>query len=174
MVPSDLGAILMPDLTAIAHALSALKAAKDIAEAMIGLRDTAAFQGKLLEFQSKIIDANSASFAAQDERATMLERIRDLEKEVADLKAWEAEKQRYKLKEIGDRVFAQSLKEEAAFGEPPHYICAGCFQERKKSILQHETRVPGRCDVAVCHVCHADIYLSGAWQPEHKFGRNPR
>ena len=51
----------MPDLTAIAHALSALKAAKDIAESMVGLRDAAAFQGKLIEFQSKIIDANNAA-----------------------------------------------------------------------------------------------------------------
>jgi hypothetical protein len=57
----------MPDLTAIAAALSSLKAAKDIAEAMIGLRDTAAFQGKLLEFQSKLIDANNAAFSAQEE-----------------------------------------------------------------------------------------------------------
>jgi hypothetical protein len=69
----------MPDMTAIAHALTALKAAKDIAETMIGLRDTAAFQGKLLEFQSKIIDANNAAFSAQEERSSLLDRIRDLE-----------------------------------------------------------------------------------------------
>jgi hypothetical protein len=42
----------MPDFSAIAAALSSLKAANDIAEAMIGLRDTAMLQSKLLEFQS--------------------------------------------------------------------------------------------------------------------------
>ena len=78
----------MPDLTAIAAAVNALRAAKDIAETMIGLRDTAAFQGKLLEFQSKLIDANNSAFAAQDERSTMLQRISELEKEVTSLKAW--------------------------------------------------------------------------------------
>jgi hypothetical protein len=61
----------MPDMLAIAQALNALRAAKDIAEAMIGLRDTAAFQGKLIEFQSKIIDANNAAFSAQEERGAL-------------------------------------------------------------------------------------------------------
>jgi hypothetical protein len=87
----------MVDMSAIASALASLKAAKDIAEAMIGLRDSAAFQAKLIEFQSKIIDANSAAFAAQEERATLLGRIRELEEQMAELEAWEAEKQRYEL-----------------------------------------------------------------------------
>ena len=65
----------MVDISAIASAVSSLKAAKDIAESMIGLRDAQAFQSKLLEFQSKLIDANNATFAAQDERTTLLERI---------------------------------------------------------------------------------------------------
>ena len=89
---------VMPDISAIASALSSLKAAKDIAEAMISLRDTATFQAKLIEFQGKLIDANNAAFAAQDERTALLERIRDLEKQVTDLKAWDTEKQCYELK----------------------------------------------------------------------------
>jgi hypothetical protein len=96
----------MPDIGAIASAVSALNGAKDIAQAMIGLRDSAAFQAKLLEFQSKLIDANSATLAAQDERSSLLEQIRKLEKEVADLKAWDTEKQRYQLTEIGPAAFA--------------------------------------------------------------------
>jgi hypothetical protein len=90
----------MPDMLAIAQALNALKAAKDIAETMIGLRDSAAFQGKLIEFQSKIIDANNAAFAAQEERSALLERIYELEKQVADFEAWEREKEKYELKEL--------------------------------------------------------------------------
>jgi hypothetical protein len=96
----------MPDLTAFASALASLKAAKDVAEAMIGLRDTAAFQGELIEFQSKIIDANDSAFAAQEERAALLKRIGELEKQVADFKAWETEKQRYKLEQVDAGAFA--------------------------------------------------------------------
>jgi hypothetical protein len=53
----------MPDISSIATIFTSLKAAKDLAEAMVDLRDAAAFQSKLLEFQSKLIDANSAAFA---------------------------------------------------------------------------------------------------------------
>jgi hypothetical protein len=55
---------------------------------------------KLIEFQSKIIDANNAAFAAQEERSALLERIYELEKQVADFEAWEREKEKYELKEL--------------------------------------------------------------------------
>ena len=126
----------MPDMTMIAHALGALKAAKDIAETMIGLRDTAAFQGKLLEFQSKIIDANNAVFAAQEERSSMLERIRELEKQVADFEEWKTKKEKYELKAVMPSAFAYMLKPEARGTAPPHWVCAQCYENRKISIMQ--------------------------------------
>ena len=130
----------MPDIGAIAAALSSLKTAKDIAETMIGLRDGAAFQSKLLEFQSKLIDANNAAFAAQDERAALLKRISDLEKEVTDLEAWETTKQRYELKTTNGGGLAWFLKPEAQPTEEPHKICTKCYEDRKRSILQPEGR----------------------------------
>src|SRR5712671_1737227 len=99
----------MVDMSALASALASLKAAKDIAEAMIGLRDAATFQAKLLEFQSKLIDANTAAFAAQDERVALLERVGALEKEIAQLRAWEADKERYQLMEVSPGAFTYVL-----------------------------------------------------------------
>jgi hypothetical protein len=152
----------MPDISAIASALSSLKAAKDIAEAMVSLRDTAAFQSKLIEFQGKLIDANNAAFAAQDERTALLERIRELEKQVADLKAWETEKQRYQLQEISPGASAHVLKKEAQGTEPIHWLCANCYNNGKKSILQRgqedldgSRRIPGWD----CPTCHAKIFV---------------
>ena len=155
----------MPDMTAIAAALSSLKAAKDIAEAMIGLRDAAAFQGKLLEFQSKLIDANNAAFAAQDERSTMLERIRELEKEVAELKAWETEKQRYELKDVGHGVFAYMNKPAVRGEEPPHWLCPTCFENGKKSHLQFSTQISGGGSVYRCAGCGTAVITNSepAW-----------
>ena len=151
----------MPDITALAAALSSLKAAKDIAEAMIGLRDGAAFQAKLLEFQSKLIDANNAAFAAQDERAALLQRIRDLEEKVAGFERWETEKQRYELKDFGG-AFAYALKPEAQGTEPPHNICANCYQDHKKSILQRMPSNNARTHLGIkpmhhCPSCNANV-----------------
>ena len=150
----------MVDLSAIAAALSSLKAAKDIAESMIGLRDTAAFQGKLIEFQSKIIDANNAAFAAQDERSALLEKIRELEKQVTDFKAWEAEKQRYQMEEVWRGAFTYVVKEEARGAEPIHWICAACYQQGKKTVLQvgaDRAGAGGRLAAYTCPACRAVI-----------------
>lgn len=146
----------MVDMSAIATALSSLAAAKDIAQAMIGLRDSAAFQGKLIEFQSKLIDANNAAFAAQEERSALLQQIRDLEAKVAKLETWETEKQRYELKQFRQGGFAYQLKQERRAAEPPHYICPNCYQEGRKSILQgRESHSFGWSHT--CHSCKLEV-----------------
>jgi hypothetical protein len=155
------------DISAIGAALSSLKAAKDIAEAMIGLRDGAAFQAKLIEFQSKIIDANNNAFAAQEERTALTEEIRRLRQELEAYKAWETEKRRYELRQIGDGALAYALKRDAETTEPEHWICPSCYGQARKSVLQLEIRTPGAAYVYVCHGCGTDLYVSGFRFPEH-------
>jgi hypothetical protein len=53
--------------------MTSLKAASDMAQAMVDLRDTAAFQAKAVEFQRTISDALGRAIVAQQERATLLE-----------------------------------------------------------------------------------------------------
>jgi hypothetical protein len=127
----------MVDVSSISAALSSLIAARDIAQAMIGLRDTAAFQGKLIEFQSKIIDAQNSAMAANDERAALLETISKLKKEVADFEAWETEKKEYKLEEVDFGAFAYVSRTDTQAPEPAHWICTTCYGNRKKSLLQN-------------------------------------
>jgi hypothetical protein len=128
-------------MTGIAGAISALKTAKDIAEAMVSLRDTATFQEKRIELQSKILDAQGSMLPAQDERSTLIQRIRDLEQEIARLRAWDAEKQRYELQRWGEGAFARVLKQSEANGEPVHALCAACYDRGVKSII-HSNREP--------------------------------
>lgn len=136
----------MLEVSAIASAVTSLSALKDIAQAMVGLRDGAAFQVKLIEFQSKILDAQDSVFAANMERSALIERVRQLEKEAADLKAWDAEKQRYKLEEISHGTFAYALKEEERDSEPTHHVCANCYNRGIKSILQSLSPNVYKCD----------------------------
>lgn len=126
----------MVDGGAISAALASLVAAKDIGKAMIGIRDAAAFNAKLIEFQSKILEANEAAFAAQQERSSLLEEIGKLEAQVAGFEAWEAEKKRYELQDFGGGTFAYVLKADMANGEAIHRLCANCYQKNEKSILQ--------------------------------------
>lgn len=147
----------MIDIATISGAISSLQAAGDIAKSMIGLRDAAAIQGKVIELQSVILAAQTSALSAQAEQSALLERIRRLEKEVADVKAWDTEKQRYELKEIVSGNFAYALKEGASPSEPAHKICAKCYQHGKKSILQK--LIKGLLEYLHCHDCGAEIFI---------------
>jgi hypothetical protein len=103
---------------------------------MIGLHDAKAVQEKVLELNSKILDAQRATFAAHDERTTLIDRVRALEEENAGMKAWGAEKARYELKDLYRGLFAYIPKEGMEQGEPLHALCANCYQKGQKSILQ--------------------------------------
>ena len=143
----------MVDISAIAGALSALKAANDIAYAMIGLRDAAQFQSKLIEFQAKIIEANSSAFAAQDERTALLRQISSLEATVAALEAERRQLQRYALKDFGGNTFAYELKASEANGEPIHRACPSCYQKGNIAILQFDFRTSASQDRYICTSC---------------------
>lgn len=111
---------------------------------MMGLRDAAAFQSKLIEFQGKIIEANNSAFAAQDERSALLQKISHLENEVAALKANQRKFDRYALKDFGAGSYAYELKASEANGEPIHRACATCFQQENISILHFSHQSEGQ------------------------------
>ena len=150
----------MPDMTAIASALSSFKALKDIAEAMIGLRDAAAFRERQIEFQGKIIEAQGALFALQEERTTLIQTIRSLEEQVANWEAWDAKKKRYELKNVGHGCFVHMLKPEARGSKPPHFVCANCYEQRRISVIQYGPPKPGASIGYFCPSC-GTIILPG-------------
>jgi hypothetical protein len=130
----------MPDIGAIGAVASSINAAFNITKAMKDLKDWSIVQSKVIELQGTILEAQSGIFAANAERSALIEQIGQLEKEVADFKAWETEKKRYELKAISNGAFAYALKSDAQATEPPHYICANCYEHQKKSVLQQKAR----------------------------------
>lgn len=132
----------------------------DMTKALKDLNDAAVRNAAVIELQDKIM-------AAREQQTTLAERVRELEAEVAGFKTWEAEKQRYELAPIREGALAYRVKEEARGAEPPHWLCAQCFGDRKKSLLQEEHRFPGRCTVMACHQCGSDIYIHGQWDAGH-------
>ena len=126
----------MVDVGSIAAAIGSLRAASELTKGFLDLKEAAAVQGRVIELQSVILSAQSSAMAAQSDQMTLLEEIRGLKEKMAKLEAWETEKQRYQLTDFGSGTFAFVLKPEKADGEPPHKICANCYNEGQKSILQ--------------------------------------
>lgn len=144
------------DPTSISAALSSLKAARDIAKAMLDLKVGSEVQLKVIELQSLILAAQEQAMEAQ-------ERMRSLEAEMQRIRNWESESERYELRSLGEGKLAYRLRDDKADGEPQHWICPNCFQDQQKSILQREdwdTYSSYRCQR-----CNNEIHVSNGRQP---------
>lgn len=142
----------MVDMGSIAAALGGLKTAGEIAKALLQLKSDAERQAKVIELQSVILGAQSSAISAQSDQFAMLEQVRALKEEIGRMKVWETEKQRYQLVTPSDGSTVYALKKAVSNGEPPHYICASCYQEGKRSILQN-FQPKGGGTVFACPVC---------------------
>jgi hypothetical protein len=140
---------------------SALKTAFDMAKALKDIDDRTRRNDAVIELQEKIL-------GAQTSQAALIQQVGELEKEVAALKAWDADKQRYRLSELKPGVLAYAPKEGMENGEPAHNLCSSCYQHGFKSILVSATWNPGRCHVLVCNDCGWYGYLQGMAMSEHK------
>ena len=152
----------MVDMTTIGVVATSLNTIVNITKAMKDVQDATLIQGKVFELQRAIIDAQQSVFAANEERTALIERVRELEAQIAHMEAWSAEKQRYELKAVSPGSFAYALKSEAHGSEPMHYLCQACYEQGKKRILQTKTSSePGRQlgipDMYVCPDCKAEI-----------------
>jgi hypothetical protein len=153
----------------ISHAMELagfLKTAGEMTKAMIGVRDGAMLQSKVIELNGIILSAQSSALSSNQDQFALLNRVRDLEKEIADLEAWETEKQRYELKNIGQGCIAYAPKAGMQPPELEHYLCANCFTQSKKRFLQIEHRSVGRVQAYVCNDCGAELYVVGVRHAE--------
>jgi hypothetical protein len=157
----------------MADTLGTLKTAYDLAKDLVNLHDATVRQGKVAELQRQILDAQQSAIDANQERATLMETISQLKGKVAQLEAWNTEKNRYRKVEVAPGVIAYALKQDED-REPAHYACTDCYSDNRISILKPETWDPGRCKVLSCHRCGSALYLAGAMWPEHQKYRTPR
>jgi hypothetical protein len=137
----------------ITAALTGIRSALDITKAMVNLRDAEAFRSKSIELQGVVLETLEKAIAAREAQTEQSDRIRSLEAEVASLKSWDAEKQCYELKSIGQGVVARILKPEARGAEPPHCLCPNCFEQGKKSFLQNANKVERGRLIVSCVAC---------------------
>lgn len=153
------------DMAAIGSALGSIKAAGDIANAMLKLHDAKALQEKTIELNRIILSAQTDAIAANSAQTELVARIRKLEEEIADLKSWKADKSRYQLTDIGGGVVALAIKESMRNGEAFHYICATCAANGKKSYLQPHVRGP-YYERYKCDSCPVELSINKGTPPQ--------
>lgn len=148
----------MVDMLMLQGAVSGLKMAGDIAHGFLKLKSMSEVQGLTIELQSTILAAQTSALAAQSEQSSMIQRIGELEKEIARIEAWEEEKQRYQLVAAWPGCFLYALKESSKGTEPAHWICEHCYQNARKSILQNSQMRLGRIHHMIkCFHCQFEV-----------------
>lgn len=158
----------------IVSAATSLRAAGQIAKALIDLKTMTEVQAKAIELNGLILDAQSDLLTANAAQATLVEENRELKSEIARMKNWEAEKQRYKLIAPFPGCMVYALKKSMSAGETAHYLCAACYKKGQPSILQgREGRVMkgvGKGNAAfVCDVCGSAAEVNGPWVPTPQY-----
>lgn len=144
------------DISLIQGTISSLKAASDLAHGFLHLKSVADIQGKVIKLQSIILSAQSSALAANAEQAAMAEEIRALKSRLVQIEAWETEKQRYKLAALEPGVFVYALQQEYSAGDPPHWICARCYNAGTKHVLQNQGEFYGASE-HLCQSCDSKI-----------------
>ena len=147
----------MPDIAAISMALTSLKNSTDLTKALLGLRDANLVREKTFELTEQLIAAHSHVLDAKTAQSALIDEMDGLKKKVAEFEDWDREKARYQLKAIGTRNFVYATKPGMENEEPAVEICPNCYQHRRVSILQLETRRPNYSEHIVCHSCKFEL-----------------
>lgn len=137
--------------------LGGFKTMLDAAKGLKSINDAVVRNEAVIGLQEQIL-------SAQEEYATLLQKVRSLEAEVADLKNWESEKLRYEYQRLNPGVHIPTLKADVAGPAGPHHLCPACYEQGKKSILQATPETRARYRVHLCPQCKTQLAF-GAQAP---------
>jgi hypothetical protein len=156
------------DVGSISALTTSLKSLADLAKILVGIRDASVIQEKVIELQQVIMSAQSSALAAQEDQFALVERVRELERQIAEMEDWGAERQRYELQAVHRGAFAYVVKSDVQGTEPPHWLCAACFGNRKKSILQKGGKAPNdpHSRVWKCPSCASEVMVYWSVGPD--------
>ena len=140
----------------IVAAIKGTKTAIDLVKATNGLSNYSELLGAVTAVQMKLTDAVSAALASQEKQAALAERVRELEKQVAEVEDWRNQISRYSLFQFPAGALAYALKTGLEDGQPMHYLCTSCVDKKQISTLQPHGRL------LLCTVCKTDIATQSA------------
>lgn len=135
--------------------IGALKAAFDMSKAIVDISDAAKRDRLSINLQKEILSAQSA-------QADLIEEVRELKEKLAGFEKWETEKERYQLCSPAKGFVVYALKKTSANGEPPHWLCTDCYENRKKAFLKAAGPAgpfgeEQQKTLWKCHVCDSSI-----------------
>lgn len=137
----------------IAAAVQSTKALAELLKAANGLSNHVELLAAVNTVQEKLSQALISNLEGAEKQAALLERVRELEKRIAEVESWGRQMQRYVLFAFPTGTLAYAIKPGMEQGEPPHYLCTTCVERKQKTTLQPHGRF------LKCQVCKTDIEI---------------
>lgn len=143
----------------IVAAIQSTKTAIDLVKAANGLANYSELLTAVTAVQEKLTDAIASELASQEKQALLAERVRELENKLRDVEDWDAQMKRYQLHPFPTGALAYALKPGMEQGQPLHYLCASCVDQKQKSTLQPHGRY------LKCNICKTEIRIEHSPPP---------
>jgi len=135
-----------------AAVIASIKGLRDLTAALKESAEKRKMLAAVEDVQTRFIQLQGVLMESQHAQTVAEDRARVAEEKCKAFENWSHEAKRYTMTEVVDGVLVYSLKAGVESSEPPHSLCANCFSEHWKSILQLErTRHTG--DFLKCPRC---------------------
>jgi len=167
------------DFSSVVTAVSALRLAKEAADAALGVRDFNAYAAAISKVNDQLLKAQESLFFHNSQLLQMQSEMVSDREELARLRKVLEDRGRYTLVDLGTGNFVyryqgQKPGEDAVGNEPvaaTHDICQPCYDKGVRSVLQRSNRVG---DVTLdCTICDAQ-FRTGESIPYPDIGRSAR
>jgi len=132
------------------------KAAYDIAKGISALNTEVERNQAVSKVLEVLLSVQSDALLMKEKHSLLLAEKDDLKKKILQFENWATTEQQYELKEIASGIFVYAYKRSEENAEPMHCLCAKCFSERKKSILQRVKKTMAGVTYS-CHSCKSEI-----------------
>ncbi|RQU16260.1 hypothetical protein DF153_21225 [Burkholderia cenocepacia] len=159
----------MPIMTVTA-AIAALKSTVDLAKVAVAARDELKLAEMQQSINDRVIDVQNAALAlqekqsaARDEIDELKEQLRTANAKLAELERKRTDRDQYVLRELTTGVFVLASTVSDASGNPAHFICQPCMDNKSIKAVLQQTGTMGTIKLK-CPICTTE-YRTGQHIP---------
>jgi len=142
-----------------AAGLTAIRHISDLTRGLKDLSDQTKINAAIIDIQTAALDLQKSIFELNRERDQLYAENQELRQKLSNSAEKSADLDRYELKDFGSQTFAYVPKDGHSGSEPNHCLCANCFGNGIKSILQFEHITSVKQNKFLCHTCGKETFL---------------
>lgn len=116
--------------------IASIKGTIDIVKGLKASNDANTIMKAQSDILEQLFQSRIEAFALHEKASALNSEKEELINKVREFEQWGKTESEYNLKEVKPGIFAYVFKESQNLEIPTHWLCANCWNDRKKSIFQ--------------------------------------